>query len=231
MKPVESESRFFDKEDEFETYISRNYNWIISYSKFGTKTKVKSVKTLVDHFNIAQVGVSILAMSKRIMNEVMCLAEDTGLDLYYQDTDSIHIKDKDIKTLSNAFTDKYGRELIGKNMGQFHSDFDIKGCDNIYARRSIFLSKKSYIDELVGINEKGEEVIDYHIRMKGIPNTCLHYASKKGGFANIFDMYVALYNGKSIEVDLTNDGEKTNFKYNPDYSCETLSIFKRTMCF
>jgi hypothetical protein len=231
MKPVDSESRFFDKDDEFETFLSRQYNWITSYAKFGTKTKVKTVKTLIDHFNIAQVGVSILSMSKRIMNEVMCLAEDKGLQIFYQDTDSMHIKDKDIATLSDAFTEKYGRELIGKNMGQFHSDFDIKGCHNITARRSIFLGKKSYIDELVGTNDKGEEVVDYHIRMKGIPNSCLLYASKKNGYANIFDMYEALYNGKSIEVDLTNDGDKANFKYEADYSCHTLSIFKRTMCF
>jgi hypothetical protein len=165
------------------------------------------------------------------MNEVMCLAEDNGLQIFYQDTDSMHIKDKDISTLSNLFTEKYGRELIGKNMGQFHSDFDIKGCENITARRSIFLGKKSYIDELVGTNDKGEEVVDYHIRMKGIPNSCLLYACKKYGYANVFDLYEALYNGKSIEVDLTNDGAKANFRYNPDYSCETLSIFKRTMCF
>ena len=239
MKPVESESRFFDNEKDFEVYLSRQYNWITSYTKFGTKTKVKSVKTLVDHFNIAQVGVSILAMSKRIMNEVMCLAEENNLDIFYQDTDSMHIKDKDINKLSTAFNEKYGRELIGKNMGQFHSDFDIKykengvkyQCTNVMARRSIFLGKKSYIDELVGTNHKGEQVVDYHIRMKGIPNSCLYHASKKYGFANIFDMYEALYNGKSIEFDLTNNGEKANFKYNSDYSCETLSIFKRTISF
>jgi len=231
MKPVESESRFFDNEKEFDTFLSRNYNWCTSYTKFGNKTKVKMVKTLVDHFNIAQVGVCILSMSKRIMNEVMCLAEDNSLDIYYQDTDSMHIKDCDIKTLSDAFNEKYGRELIGKKMGQFHSDFDIKGCSNIIARRSIFLGKKSYIDELVGMNEKGEEVVDYHIRMKGIPNSCLQFASDKNNYSNVFDMYKALFNGSRIEVDLTNDGSKANFKYNPDYTCHTLSIFKRTMVF
>jgi hypothetical protein len=229
MKPVESESRFFDDQEAFDVYLSRNYNWITSYTKFGTKTKVKKVKTLVDHYNIAHVGVSILAMSKRIMNEVMCLAEDSGLDIYYQDTDSMHIKDKDIKTLSDAFTEKYNRELIGKNMGQFHSDFDIKGCHNIIARRSIFLMKKTYIDELVGTNDKGEEVIDYHIRMKGIPNACLLHAVKKYGYANPFDFYQAMYDGKKFEIDLTNDGTKANFKFNSDYSCHTLSIFKRTI--
>jgi hypothetical protein len=239
MKPVESESRWFDKDHDFDVFLSRQYNWCTSYSKVGSKTKVKMVKTLIDHFNIAQVGVSILSMSKRIMNEVMCLAEDKGLQIYYQDTDSMHLKDCDIKPLSDAFTEKYGRQLIGKNMGQFHSDFDIKykengvehECTNVMARRSIFLGKKSYIDELVGTNHKGEQVIDYHIRMKGIPNPCLKYAVNQNNLQNIFDLYVDLYNKKKYEIDLTNNGEKANFKYNPDYSCHTLSIFKRTISF
>lgn len=231
MKPVDEETKFFDREEDFNVYLSRQYNWVKTYVKFGTKYKVKKVKTLLEHFNIAHVGVSILSMSKRIMNEVMCLAEDVGLDLYYQDTDSIHIKDCDIKTLADAFNVKHGRELIGKGMGQFHSDFDMKGCSNIYARRSIFLGKKSYIDELVGTDADGKEHIDYHIRMKGIPNSCLLYTASKLNYANVFDMYADLYAGKSIEVDLTNGGDKANFKFNPDYSCNTLSLFKRTMAF
>lgn len=31
-------------------------------------------------------------MSKRITNEVMCLALDIGCHIYYQDTDSMHIE-------------------------------------------------------------------------------------------------------------------------------------------
>lgn len=231
MKPIDTESRFYDDEEEANVFISRQYNWISHYTKFGTKTKIKLHKSLIDHFNICQVGVSILSMSKRIMNEVMCLADDNNIKLYYQDTDSIHIKDKDIKTLSDAFTVKYDRELIGKNMGQFHSDFDIKGCKDIISRRAIFLGKKSYIDELEGTNENGEKVVDYHIRMKGIPNSCLINTAKKMGYSNVFDMYMDLYKGKKIEVDLTNDGTKANFKFNNDYSCHTLSVFKRTMAF
>lgn len=231
MKPVESESRFFDDENDFNVFLSRNYNWAISAVKIGTKTKLNSIKRLDEHFNIAQVGVCILSMSKRIMNEVMCLAEDKDIDIYYQDTDSMHLKDADIPKLSEAFQNKYGRELIGKNMGQFHSDFDLAGCDNIIAVRSIFLGKKSYIDELQGTNKNGDIETGYHIRMKGIPNKCLLYACKKNGFKTPFDLYQALYNGDKIEIDLTNDGEKANFKFNKDYSCETLSIFKRTIKF
>jgi hypothetical protein len=232
MKAIEDETRFFDDEKEAGVYISRRYNWVESFVKFGNKTKVKTVKPLVSHFNICQVGTTILSMSKRIMNEVMCLAEDKGLDLYYQDTDSIHIKDKDIASLSQAFQAKYGRVLIGKGMGQFHSDFEMKGCNDIVATRSIFLGKKSYIDELEGTNvETGEKVVAYHTRMKGIPESCLLYTSKKLGFDNVFELYEALYEGEEIEIDLTNDGTKCNFKMNPDYSVETLSVFTRTMSF
>jgi hypothetical protein len=56
-------------------------------------------------------------MSKRIMNEVMCLAEDLGIQIYYQDTDSMHIKVDDIARLAEHYVAKYGRELIGKNLG------------------------------------------------------------------------------------------------------------------
>jgi hypothetical protein len=232
MKPIDSESRIFDNEDAFNVYLSRNYNWITSWCKFGTKTEVKSVKTLVSHYNIAQVGTMILSWSKRIMNEVMCLAEDNNLEIYYQDTDSMHIKDCDILTLSQKFKDKYNKELIGKNMGQFHSDFDLPGCKDIVATQSIFLGKKSYIDKLQGVDKKtGETKIGYHIRMKGIPNSCITYASDLMGYKTIFNFYEDLFIGKSLVVDLTNDGNKANFKMNNDYSIETLDIFKRTLTF
>jgi hypothetical protein len=229
MKAVDEECRIFDDDDTFNTYLSRNYNWAKSYVKFGSKTELNSVKSLNDHYNIAHVGVCILSMSKRIMNEVMCLAEDKQLELYYQDTDSIHIKDRDIQQLSSAFQEKYNRELIGKSMGQFHSDFSMKGCSNITARRSIFLQKKTYIDELVGYDSDGNEHIDYHIRCKGIPTDSLLYAVKQYGYSNPFDFYMAMYEGKKFEIDLTNGGSRANFKFNDDYSIHTLSVFKRTI--
>ena len=51
----------------------------------------------------AHCGVEVLSMSKRIMNEVMCLAEDIGIDIYYQDTDSIHLKTQDVPSLVKKF--------------------------------------------------------------------------------------------------------------------------------
>ena len=60
------------------------------------------------------------------MNEVMCLAEDNGISIFYQDTDSMHIPHDDISRLSELFEMKYNWKFIGKNMGQFHTEFSLK---------------------------------------------------------------------------------------------------------
>ena len=113
-----------------DNFVDKHYNRIGYYEElYGgsddyKKYKVKLEKGINEHFNNAHCGVEVLAMSKRIMNEVMCLAEDNHLDIYYQDTDSMHIKQKDIDVLATKFCEIYDRELIGKSMGQFHTDFD-----------------------------------------------------------------------------------------------------------
>jgi hypothetical protein len=242
MKPVDSEVKFFENKEEFEVYHRRHYNWITSHVYFGNKVRCDMVKPLNEHYNRAHIGTCILSMSKRIMNEVMCLAEDEKLDIFYQDTDSMHIKDQDISTLSSKFKEVYGRQLIGKNFGQFHSDFDIKNAKNVYSRRAIFLGKKAYIDELVGEDVDGNQVIDYHIRLKGIPNAVILDHAKRFGRVrsdvenydeasakNVFELYEDLSNGVTIPFDLTNDGDKANFKFNKNYTINTLSIFTRNV--
>jgi hypothetical protein len=242
MKPVDSEVKFFENKEEYEVYHRRHYNWITSHVYFGNKVRCDMVKPLNEHYNRAHIGTCILSMSKRIMNEVMSLAEDEKLDIFYQDTDSMHIKDQDISVLSSKFKEVYGRDLIGKNFGQFHSDFDIKSAKNVYSRRAIFLGKKAYIDELVGEDVDGNEVIDYHIRLKGIPNAVILDHAKRFGRVrsdvenydeasakNVFELYEDLSNGVTIPFDLTCDGDKANFKFNKDYSINTLSIFTRNV--
>jgi hypothetical protein len=237
MKPVETESRFFDtykNDDDFKTYLSRNYNWITSCTKFGKKIKVNTVKTLIEHYNIAQVGVCILSMSKRIMNEVMCLAEDSSIDIYYQDTDSMHLQNKDIETLAMNYKKKYQRDLIGKNMGQFHSDFELEGCKNVVATKSIFLGKKCYIDQLEGIDESGNKKIGFHIRMKGIPEKCIQYVvNNNKKYKTPMDLYTDLFKGNPVRFDLTNGGQKANFKFNKDYTIDTIQtgFFDRVIKF
>ena len=81
-------------------------------------------KSFDDFFVPNLIGVQILSMSKRIMNEVMCLAEDLDIMIYYQDTDSMHIPVDKVPLLENSYLEKYGRVLRGSDMGQFHPDFE-----------------------------------------------------------------------------------------------------------
>ena len=54
--------------------------------------QVKVSKPIYDFCSNTLLGVQILSMSKRIMNEVMTTAEDLDIEIYYQDTDSMHIE-------------------------------------------------------------------------------------------------------------------------------------------
>jgi hypothetical protein len=263
LKEIETEIKFFNNEEDMNVFISRNYNWVQNYeaiddSKMWILEKVNSIN---NHFNIPHVGVSILSWSKRIMNEVMGLAEDNGLEMFYQDTDSIHITAEHIEILAKLFYGVYGKELIGEYLGQFHSDFDLKGCNSydlstmfnksktinsimskndsdfifkytqIYANRSIFLGKKCYIDELYGRDEKtGEQKIDYHIRMKGVPNSTIKHTAKNLNI-NVFQLYEKLYQGDAIKFDLTEGGVKANFKVNKNGTINTLPFFERIISF
>ena len=115
-----------------------------------------------NQFNNAIFGITVLSISKRIMNEVMCLAEDMGIEIYYQDTDSMHIEWDRVDDLDREFTKKYGRKLIGSDMGNFHTDFSPADA---YCVRHISLGKKMYLDVL----ESPTSGRHLHIRMMGIP--------------------------------------------------------------
>ena len=109
----------------------------------GKRYYVKKIRSINDHFNYVHCGVNILSMSKRIMNEVICTAEDNKLDIFYQDTDSIHIDYNQIKMLEEKFKEQYGRELVSDGLGNFHTDFEMSGAKSeIYAIESLFLAKK-----------------------------------------------------------------------------------------
>ena len=80
-------------------------------------------KSIREHYSSPHIGVDILDMSKRIMNEVKSVAYANDIEIYYQDTDSMHIKFEKIRKLNEEYVKKYNRNLIGENMGEFHCDF------------------------------------------------------------------------------------------------------------
>ena len=237
MKEIETENKFFNTKESFQKYLSKNYNYINEYTEYGNgKYKVKKIKPFNQHFNLAQVGSEILSMSKRIMNRVICLAEDTGLKIFYTDTDSIHIRDADIKMLSSIYKNKYHKTLIGKELGQFHTDFELKvdglKCVNIVSYKSMFLGKKAYLDLLKGNHPITNELVyGVHIRMKGVcEGAVYHYANENNMKNDIWGIYKKLFDGESIKFDLMKGGV-LNFKYDKNYNIITDPIFMRELKF
>jgi hypothetical protein len=208
------------KADDFENFVYKNYANIKGMiHKINDKFYEITTATIDDSYNFASVGIKCLSFSKRIMNEVMGLASDNGILIYYQDTDSMHLKDCDIPKLEELYRKNYnGKELHGSGLGQFKSDFkftDENGDDLKYTSvksiRSCFLGKKAYIDELRGYDKEGIEHIDYHIRLKGVTEAGINYEVKlqKGAMK----LYERLAAGEEITFILNPTKEKVMFDF------------------
>ena len=228
LKPIKTDTKVVDP-NKLEHFINLNYNFIKEIHEIPGNKKVKAyakmIKPINQHFNVPQFGVGVLSWSKHIMNEVMCLANQKGLEVYYQDTDSLHIKEEDVPKLQQHFKEAYGRELIGKNLCQFHCDFEpIKPGVPVHSKKLIALGKKCYVDLLE--DDEGNE--SYHIRMKGIPEEVIKREAMKRGI-NIEQIYMLLYNGEEITFNMK-DGSNC-FRKNDFYEMITPSTFTRTIKF
>ena len=220
QKFIDSQIRVINEENE-EAFWDKNYHSIIYAEKVKGFNKIifHQRKTVQDQFTPCLIGVQILSMSKRIMNEVMCLAEDLGIKIFYQDTDSMHIEADKIELLANEYNKLYERKLIGKDMGQFHNDFDSDKGTPEYAVESYFIGKKIYVDKLQ-LKEGG---YDYHVRCKGISREAIDAVVKDGDYIKL---YKQLYNGDSIQFDLA---AGVSFNQNSNYTINTNIHFYRNI--
>ena len=125
QKPIKSEHKYI-KQNDLDNYVIKHYSEIKEIIKLDDSelNSVKVVKPIDKYFNFSLLGIHVLSMSKRIMNEVMCLAYDNHCHIYYQDTDSMHIPVDKVPLLEQKYKEIYGRDLRGSNMGQFHPDFE-----------------------------------------------------------------------------------------------------------
>ena len=189
-------------------YIYNNFNTIRNYRKLN-ENNYEVEKTCADNsFNRGHIGCAILSISKRIMNEVFDVANDNKYPIYYTDTDSLHCNLEDVPKLEAKYKERYNKELNGKQLEQFHTDFDLDGAkEEIYATKSIFLGKKSYMDYLESKDENGNTIHGFHIRLKGITKEGLEHTAKQYN-----NSYIGLYE------DLAKGNEKKIIlnPYNPD---------------
>jgi hypothetical protein len=193
QKPIIKQKIFVKGVYKIAEYSHKNIHKLISRTMISDDLAlIEEHKAVFEHWSPAHLGVQVLDMSKHLMNQVMCLAEDNDAKIWYQDTDSMHIDRCSLDALADAFRAKYGRELVGKDLCQFHSDFELKGSKGeVFATESIFLGKKSYLDILAC---DGNDSTGMHIRMKGIPSLLLS--------ENTRETYMSLFEGTAHEFDL-----------------------------
>lgn len=196
-------------------YIVSNFHTIKESQQINER-QIQITKLKVDEdYNLGIIGLMILSMSKRVMNEVMSIANDNNIKIYYQDTDSMHIEKNDIAKLEYLYKMEYKKELHGSDLGNFHTDFKLKGAvTEISSKRSIFLDKKSYIDHLIAKNKDGQDIEGYHIRLKGITEDGINKAIKDYGNGDPFKLFERLANGEEVEFILNPAGARPKFAYN-----------------
>ena len=129
----------------------------------------------------------------------------------------------DLDKLEKAFKEKYSRELKGKNLCQFHSDFPeipngTKGEIPV-SIHGIFIMKKVYFHKLTDSSGK----IHFVIRGKGLTQEAIKAAAERYG--GLEKLYEALYNGELVAFNLA-DGAPS-FLFNKDFTVSSNESFIR----
>ena len=205
QKPIDNELKYVD-ESKIDHYLYEHWHNIQECRKIPESKQylIKLNKTIDKQFNNCVFGVSVLSMSKRLMNEVMTLAEDLNINIYYQDTDSMRIEHDKIELFAQEYKRIHNRELIGEDtIGRFHNDFD--ELKDAYTTLHISLGKKMYYDELTNSNNEHAE----HFRMKGIPNNVIINHANKYFDGSVKALYEYLYKGNEITFNLNS----TNIRF------------------
>lgn len=114
----------YKSNNKYEEFLYSHFGVISSYEQTNTNWKFE-LKSYDNDLSLNFVGSLILSMSKRIMNEVFSVMNENHVDVLYTDTDSIHLEKKSIELVANEYFKKYGRNLIGDELCQFKSDFNM----------------------------------------------------------------------------------------------------------
>ncbi len=186
-------------------YIVKNFENLIDMEECHNQSILTISDDGVGHANMAHIGGMILSMARRIMNELLDIANTIGVVVTYTDTDSAHIVG-DPKHLEDAYMFKYKKTLLGTSLGQFSLELKYPGHTDIHSIRTIVLGKKVYLHIVQGTTPDGIIETYTHIRIKGI-NT---HAIKE--YPDHIALYEKLYNGGKVAFNLAY-GDATIFDF------------------
>ena len=246
VKASKSNIKYVRRYD-LKSFVQNNYEFIKhmtcideSQNTFD-RFRVKLTKHTYVHRNLSHIAGIYLSNSKVIMNDLLNVFTIENKEALYTDTDSIHMFEEDIPIIAESFKKLYGKQLIGKNLCQFHDDFEpITPCFDSngnkipknqrksYPQKSIAfigLGKKAYMDVLV--NNFNNE-INYHIRFKGANSANIEQYCKNNK-KTIVQFYEKLFRGETVRLDLC--GGKTRFDYDEKGRVFTKKQFLRNFKF
>ena len=142
------------KNEDVEAFVIKHINKLHTTRKYDKDhMEVTLFKNYSDSYNMANLGVSILSMARRILFYYIYTLEDAGVEVLYSKTDSIIIRKKDLDKFVDLFPN-----AIGNGIGQFKFEYDVEGFE--FAQKAIILGKDRYCLKL------DEE--NYHFRYGGI---------------------------------------------------------------
>jgi hypothetical protein len=231
MKPsyVKKVIRDNNKADD---YILENFERLISKEECGSQTVFFLSDSSMGHSNMAHIGGMILSMARRMVNEVVNLATENDIIILYQDTDSLHVvdshyeggilKENQLEKLNGLYQERYGKQLIGKQLEQFDFDLKLAGCSQVHSTGCIILGKKAYIHRVVGVDANGSIVKQDIPKIAGV-NLCA-----MNEYPDKWRLYKRLYKGEKITFDLIY-GDGVAFQYRETVT--TRDSFKKEIHF
>jgi hypothetical protein len=192
-------------------YVEKYYDVIESFADKGMN-QYRIKKYCSDNsYNMASVGVQILEMSRRIMNELFDVANDMKVPIYYTDTDSLSIDSTGLPSVIAEYKNRYGRDLMGDTLETFQYDFDFKSDvhkKEIKSIASIFLGRKAYIHTV----SDGTRT-EYIYKMKGIPHASIIDTAEKKYGGDVYALYSDLAGGAEVEFCLNPVGGAPSFEF------------------
>lgn len=141
----------------------------------------------------------------------------------------LHLRKDCVQLLVDTFASVFGCVLIGKDMGQFHSDLSLS-CghnDRVYAVKSVFNLPKVYCHRL----RCGEcQKTGYHFRMKGVAAFSITAKAEEEGDGDVFALYEKIAKGEELTFVLNPPGIPKFVSKITGIRTEPYNTFTRTIC-
>jgi hypothetical protein len=223
MKTVSERLKIIPAEN-FDSYFTTYYHVIKEVKKLNSMKFYSKECNIDASYSMPHVGTMILSMSKRIMNEVVDILTDAKAEIYYTDTDSLYYEAKYRDILISEYHRLYDKDLIGKQLGQFKNDLDVKG-ESAVAIDSVFVQKKLYVCVLQSI--ENPEKMKIKMRSKGVSEEALKRHIDINFKGDSLEFFKSICN-KSETIEMVYPGSKPHFKFGINY-VKSESTFSRTI--